>query len=177
MAFPGGNAEPGDGTPERTALREAASRRTPVPSWFCDTNLLAPYYTDGASKRAYHHTAPVNSLYAMREALRLVVAEGLQARWQRHADAATRLWQRLNDADLSLPVAAECRLAPLTVVSVPPGVDDGAIRERLLTEQSIEIGAGLGKFAGAAWRIGLMGVNATEERADFIADALLGALG
>ena len=158
------------------AIEKATTRTSPVPSWFCDTNLLAPYYTDGESKRAYHHTAPVNSLFAMREALRLVVSEGLQERWQRHADAAARLWERLEAAELSLPVDAEHRLAPLTVVSIPSNVNDAAVRERLLTERSIEIGAGLGKFAGNAWRIGLMGANASVERADFIADALIETL-
>ena len=159
------------------AIDKATSRKTPVQSWFCDTNLLAPYYTDGSAKRAYHHTAPVNSLFAMRESLRTAVAEGLPERWRRHAAAAERLWSRLEAAGLRLPVAPEHRLNPLTVVSIPDGVDDAAVRGRLLDERSIEIGAGLGKFAGNAWRIGLMGANATTERADFIADALIDTLG
>ncbi|MEO0616821.1 MAG: alanine--glyoxylate aminotransferase family protein [Pseudomonadota bacterium] len=159
------------------AIEKASQRNSPVPSWFCDTNLLAPYYTDGESKRAYHHTAPVNSLFAMREALRLAVDEGLPARWARHSNAAEQLWKRLEAADLSLPVALEHRLAPLTVVSIPSNVNDVAVRERLLQTRSIEIGAGLGKFAGNAWRIGLMGANASIDRANFIADALIEALG
>ncbi|MEL6199093.1 MAG: alanine--glyoxylate aminotransferase family protein [Pseudomonadota bacterium] len=159
------------------AIEKASQRQSPVPSWFCDTNLLAPYYMDGESKRAYHHTAPVNSLFAMREALRLAVDEGLPARWARHTKAAEQLWKRLEAADLSLPVALEHRLAPLTVVSIPSNVNDVAVRERLLQTRSIEIGAGLGKFAGNAWRIGLMGANASIDRADFIADALIEALG
>ena len=158
------------------AIQKAAGRSTPVQSWFCDTNLLAPYYTEGQAQRAYHHTAPVNSLFAMREALRLVVEEGLEARWRRHAEAAAHLYRRLEDAGLSLAVDAAHRLAPLTVVDIPANVDDAAVRRRLLESRSVEIGAGLGKFAGKAWRIGLMGQNATTERADFIADALIDAL-
>ncbi|MEM7611064.1 MAG: alanine--glyoxylate aminotransferase family protein [Pseudomonadota bacterium] len=158
------------------AIEKASSRKTPVQSWFCDTNLLASYYTSGEAKRAYHHTAPVNSLFAMREALRLVVDEGLEARWKRHADAAAHLYGRLEDADLCLTVASAHRLAPLTLIDIPNGVDDAALRGRLLEKHSIEIGAGLGKFAGKAWRIGLMGQNASVERADFVADALLGEI-
>lgn len=158
------------------AIDKATSRKTPVQSWFCDTNLLASYYTSGESKRAYHHTAPVNSLFAMREALRLVVAEGLEARWKRHAEAAAHLYERLEAADLAVIVDTPHRLAPLTLVAIPNGVDDAALRGRLLEQHSIELGAGLGKFAGQAWRIGLMGANASVERADFIADALIGQL-
>ncbi|MEM9171730.1 MAG: alanine--glyoxylate aminotransferase family protein [Pseudomonadota bacterium] len=160
----------------QAAIDKAATRKTPVQSWFCDTNLLAPYYTSGESKRAYHHTAPVNSLFAMREALRLVVAEGLEQRWQRHQAAAAHLYARLEGAELSLVVAPEHRLSPLTLVSIPDYCDDAKVRGKLLGERSIELGAGLGKFAGKAWRIGLMGHNATVERADFIADALIDAM-
>ncbi|MEL6302058.1 MAG: alanine--glyoxylate aminotransferase family protein [Pseudomonadota bacterium] len=155
------------------AIEKASTRSSAVPSWFCDTNLLASYYTSGESKRAYHHTAPVNSLFAMREALRLVVEEGLKARWARHTAAASHLYERLESADFSLAVDAAHRLAPLTVVDIPNGCDDQVVRAKLLESQSIELGAGLGKFAGKAWRIGLMGQNATIERADFIADALI----
>ncbi len=158
------------------AVEKATTRKTLVQSWFCDINLLASYYTSGESKRAYHHTAPVNSLFAMREALRLVVEEGLEARWQRHAHAAAHLYDRLEAADLTITVDPEYRLAPLTLVTIPHGVDDALLRGRLLEVDSIELGAGLGKFAGQAWRIGLMGVNATIERADFIADALISQL-
>lgn len=158
------------------AIDKAANRESQVPSWFCDTNLLASYYTSGESKRAYHHTAPVNSLFAMRESLRLAVEEGLEVRWQRHAEAAQRLYDRLEAADLSLSVDAKHRLAPLTVVDIPAACSDEEIRQRLLDAESIEIGAGLGAFAGKAWRIGLMGHNATSERADFVADALIRTL-
>ena len=158
------------------ALDKIKNRRTKVPSWFCDVSLLMSYYESGQKTRAYHHTAPVNSLFAMNEALRLVVEETLSARWARHAAAATRLYTLLEDAGLEMIVPLEHRLAPLTLVRIPDGVDDGAFRSNLLHERNIELGAGLGKFAGNAWRIGLMGENATEERATFIAEALIGAL-
>ena len=133
------------------------------------------YYESGEKTRAYHHTAPVNSLYAMNEALRLVVEETLQVRWDRHRDAANRLYSRLEAAGLEMVVAAEHRLPPLTLVRIPEGVDDAAVRGGLLDKHSIEVGGGLGKFAGRAWRIGLMGENATVARADYIADALISA--
>jgi alanine-glyoxylate transaminase/serine-glyoxylate transaminase/serine-pyruvate transaminase len=151
-------------------------RKTRVQSWFCDVNLLMSYYESGEKTRAYHHTAPVNSLYAMHEALRLVVEETLEARWARHAEAAGHLYGKLEAAGLEMIVEPEFRLAPLTLVRIPDGVDDAAIRGGLLKHKNIELGGGLGKFAGNAWRIGLMGQNATTDRADLIADALIAAL-
>ena len=158
------------------AVAAVKARLTPVRSWFADISLLANYYETGEKTRAYHHTAPVNSLFAINEALRQVEVETLEKRWARHADAAEHLYARLADAGLSLVVEPEHRLASLTLVHIPDGVDDAAVRGRLLAEHNIELGAGLGKFAGKAWRIGLMGDNATRERADFVADALVDAL-
>ena len=158
------------------AVERIKARKTRAQSWFCDISLLMSYYESGEKTRAYHHTAPVNSLFAMNEALRLVEVETLEQRWKRHAGAAMHLYQRLEAAGLELIVEAPSRLAPLTLVRIPEGVDDAATRSALLTEQNIELGGGLGKFAGKAWRIGLMGQNATVERADFIADALVARL-
>jgi len=158
------------------AVERIKARKSPAQSWFCDVSLLMSYYESGEKTRAYHHTAPVNSLYAMHEALRLVEEETLEARWARHEGAASHLYSRLEDAGLELIVAPEHRLAPLTLVRIPEGVDDAAVRGGLLAEKNIELGGGLGKFAGKAWRVGLMGQNATTERADFIADALIGEL-
>ena len=160
----------------QTAVDKIKARKTKVQSWFCDTNMLMAYYESGQKTRAYHHTAPVNSMYAMNEALRLVVEETLPARWQRHREAAEHLYSRLENAGLEMIVAAEDRLSPLTLVRIPDGADDAAVRSRLLEDRNIELGAGLGKFAGKAWRIGLMGENGTTERADFIADALISML-
>lgn len=159
------------------AVDRIKQRKTPCQSWFCDIALLMSYYESGEKTRAYHHTAPVNSLFAMHEALGLVVDETLPARWQRHQDAAKHLYGRLEDAGFELLVPAEHRLAPLTLVRIPDGVEDAAVRGALLNERNIELGAGLGKFAGKAWRIGLMGENATVPRADLIADALVQAVG
>jgi len=158
------------------AVDKIKQRKSRVQSWFCDISLLMSYYESGEKTRAYHHTAPVNSLYAMNEALRLVVEETLQVRWDRHRDAANHLYSRLEAAGLEMIVAAEHRLSPLTLVRIPEGVDDAAVRGGLLKNKNIELGGGLGKFAGCAWRIGLMGQNATVARADFIADALISEL-
>ncbi len=158
------------------AIDKVKRRKTKVPSWFCDISLLMSYYESGEKTRAYHHTAPVNSLYAINEALRLVVEETLPVRWARHAAAAKHLYSLLEAAGLQMIVDPDYRLAPLTLVRIPDGVDDAAVRSGLLNDRSIELGGGLGKFAGKAWRIGLMGENATEERASFIADAIVDAL-
>jgi alanine-glyoxylate transaminase/serine-glyoxylate transaminase/serine-pyruvate transaminase len=158
------------------AVEVIKNRKTPVVSWFCDVGLLMSYYESGEKTRAYHHTAPVNSLYAINEALRLVVEETLERRWQRHSEASEHLYSRLESAGLELIVAAENRLAPLTLVRIPDGVDDASVRRSLLENRNIELGGGLGKFAGEAWRIGLMGQNATVDRADTISDALLAEL-
>jgi alanine-glyoxylate transaminase/serine-glyoxylate transaminase/serine-pyruvate transaminase len=158
------------------AVERIKQRKTRAQSWFCDISLLMSYYESGEKTRAYHHTAPVNSLYAMHEALRLVEEETLESRWARHAEAAAHLYARLEAAGLELIVEAEHRLAPLTLVQIPDGVDDAAVRRQLLEGHNIELGAGLGKFAGKAWRIGLMGQNATVERANFVADALINEL-
>lgn len=155
------------------AVDKIRRRRTPVQSWFCDITLLMSYYESGEKTRAYHHTAPVNSLFAMHEALRLVEAETLEARWRRHAEAAARLYEKLAAGGLEAVVDPACRLAPLTLVHIPDGVDDVAVRQGLLERRNVELGGGLGRFAGRAWRVGLMGMNATTEKADLIADALL----
>jgi alanine-glyoxylate transaminase/serine-glyoxylate transaminase/serine-pyruvate transaminase len=158
------------------AVDKVRSRKSKVQSWFCDINLLMSYYESGEKTRAYHHTAPVNSLFAMHEALRLVEEETLERRWQRHTDAAAHLYDKLEAAGLELVVEQAARLAPLTLVRIPAGVDDAGVRSRLLREKDIELGGGLGKFAGKAWRIGLMGMNATTEKADLITAALVDSL-
>lgn len=160
----------------KKAVAKIKQRKTKVQSWFCDVGLLMSYYETGNKTRAYHHTAPVNSLYAINEAMRLVVEETLEKRWARHSAAAQHLYTKLEAAGLEMIVAPEHRLAPLTLVRIPDGVDDAAVRGALLNKRNIELGGGLGKFAGKAWRIGLMGQNATDERADLIADALLAEL-
>jgi len=158
------------------AVERIRVRTRAVQSWFCDVTLLMSYYESGEKTRAYHHTAPVNSLFAINRALEEVESEGLEARWARHKAAAEHLYDRLEAAGLELAVAEKHRLYPLTLVRIPEGVDDTAVRSRLLTDRNIEVGGGLGKFAGKAWRIGLMGHNATIEMADLVADELVATL-
>ncbi len=150
----------------RAALR---ARRTKVPNWYLDLTMIEAYW---GSTRTYHHTAPISMNYALREALRIVEEEGLERRWQRHADNACEMWQGLEALGLKLIVPPEHRLPSLTTVSVPDGVDEAAIRRRLLDEYDVEIAGGLGAFKGKAWRIGLMGYSSRRENIV----VLLGAL-
>jgi alanine-glyoxylate transaminase/serine-glyoxylate transaminase/serine-pyruvate transaminase len=155
------------------ALERLRSRRTPVPFSF-DLLLLEKYWIERPV--TYHHTAPILSIYALHEALRSVLSEGLEARWERHAEAAGHLQAAVESRGLELLADAEHRLAPLTAVRVPDGVDGKAVQGRLLREHGIEVGGGLGPDAPAMWRIGLMGQNATTETADRVLEALDAAL-
>ena len=145
------------------------ARRSKVQSWYLDLALLRKYW---GPERVYHHTGPASLVYALREALRLADEEGLQARFQRHAAAARMLWDGLEALDVSMVVPVEHRLASLTTVRVPVGVDEAVVRRRLMEEYGIEIAGGLGTFKGAAWRVGLMGYSARPENVL----TLLGAL-
>jgi alanine-glyoxylate transaminase/serine-glyoxylate transaminase/serine-pyruvate transaminase len=151
------------------AMERLRGRRTPVPFSF-DLLLLERYWVERPA--AYHHTAPILGIYALHEALRSVLTEGLEARWQRHADAAQHLQAAVESRGLELLADADHRLAPLTAVRVPEGVDGKAVQTRMLREHGIEIGGGLGPDAPAMWRIGLMGRNASVETADRVLDAL-----
>jgi alanine-glyoxylate transaminase / serine-glyoxylate transaminase / serine-pyruvate transaminase len=147
------------------------ARNTPVQSWFLDQSLVMSYWSGGA-KRSYHHTAPVNALYALHESLRLLAAEGLEQAWQRHNAMHQLLKQGLQSLGLSYVVAESCRLPQLNTVYIPAGVDDAAVRTALLQKYNLEIGAGLGEFAGKAWRIGLMGYAARRENVALCLQAL-----
>jgi alanine-glyoxylate transaminase/serine-glyoxylate transaminase/serine-pyruvate transaminase len=140
------------------ALEIIGSRKGKVASWYLDLTLLTRYWGED---RVYHHTAPVSMIYALREALRIVHEEGLEARWERHRRNHLALVAGLEALGLSLVVPAAERLPQLNAVGVPEGVEDGPARARLLGEFGIEIGAGLGVFQGKVWRIGLMGHSAT----------------
>jgi alanine-glyoxylate transaminase / serine-glyoxylate transaminase / serine-pyruvate transaminase len=155
------------------ALERIGARRTPVPFSF-DLLLLERYWIERPA--AYHHTAPILNIYALHEALRLVLEEGLERRWARHAEAGEHLQRRLADGGLELLAEPARRLAPLTAVRVPEGVDGKAVQRRLLREHEIEVGGGLGPAAPPLWRIGLMGRNADVETADRVLDALEAAL-
>lgn len=151
------------------ALERLRSRQTPVPFSF-DLLLLERYWVDRPV--TYHHTAPILHIYALHEALRSVLTEGLEERWARHAEAAAHLRAGVEARGLALLADSEHRLAPLTAVRVPEGVDGKTVQGRMLREHGIEIGGGLGPDAPAMWRIGLMGRNASAATADRVLAAL-----
>lgn len=138
------------------AIERIKARKTKVQSWFLDLNLVMGYWGGGA-KRAYHHTAPVNSLYALHESLRLLEQETLEKSWARHQRNHQALRAGLETMSISFVVDEADRLPQLNAVTIPEGVDDAGVRGRLLNEFNLEIGAGLGDLAGKVWRIGLMG--------------------
>lgn len=140
-----------------------------VPNWYLDMTLLGKYW---GSERMYHHTAPINLYYGLREALRLIAEEGLENCWQRHQQSAEYLWEQLETIGLIPHVAREFRLPTLTTVRIPDGVDGKAISSKLLQEYNIEIGGGLGELAGQVWRVGLMGYNSRKESVDRLIAAL-----
>lgn len=141
------------------AVETIKNRSSAVQSWFLDLNLVMGYWGTG-QQRAYHHTAPINSLYALHEALTILHEEGLEPSWQRHRLNHRALAAGLEAIGLSLPVEASARLPQLNLVSIPTGIDDAAVRRQLLEEFNLEIGAGLGALVGKVWRIGLMGYSA-----------------
>ncbi len=138
------------------ALEKIQRRKTRVQSWFLDLNLELGYWGD-QGKRTYHHTAPVNALYGLHEALVILKEEGLGQSWARHRRNHTALRAGLETLGLSFVVPESERLPQLNAVRIPEGVDDAAARTMLLDDFQLEIGAGLGEFAGKMWRIGLMG--------------------
>ena len=144
------------------ALDKIKNRKSKVQSWFLDLNLVMGYWGSG-QKRAYHHTAPVNALYGLHEALVMLKNEGLENAWKRHAENHEVLKAGLEAMGLSFVVKADERLPQLNSVTIPEGVDDATVRSRLLNEFNLEIGAGLGALAGKVWRIGLMGFSSRAE--------------
>lgn len=151
------------------AMTKLHNRKTKVANWYLDSDLLGKYW---GSDRVYHHTAPINLYYGLREALRLVAEEGLAACWQRHQQNVELLWQGLEDLGLSMHVDREYRLPTLTTVCVPDGVDAKAIARTLLLEHNIEVGGGLGELAEKVWRVGLMGYNSRPESVEKLLAAL-----
>jgi alanine-glyoxylate transaminase / serine-glyoxylate transaminase / serine-pyruvate transaminase len=144
------------------ALGRVRHRSTPVSSWFLDLNLVLGYW-GGEQKRTYHHTAPVNALYALHEALVMLHEEGIENAWARHRRNHLALRAGLEALGLELVVPEAERLPQLNAVAIPGGVDEAALRARLLTRYNLEIGAGLGALAGKVWRIGLMGYSSRPE--------------
>lgn len=142
------------------AVERIRGRNRKAQSWFMDLNLVMGYWGTG-TKRAYHHTAPVNSVYALHESLLMLAEEGLEGAWNRHKKAHRALRAGIEAMGLSFLADESCRLPQLNAVRVPEGVDEALVRSQLLERFGIEIGAGLGPLAGKVWRIGLMGATAT----------------
>jgi alanine-glyoxylate transaminase/serine-glyoxylate transaminase/serine-pyruvate transaminase len=153
------------------ALEKVKKRETRVHSWFMDLNLVMGYW-GGDKKRSYHHTAPINALYGLHEALVMLREEGIENAWARHRKNHLALRAGLESMGLELIVPESERLPQLNAVSIPSGIDDAAVRGRLLSQYNLEIGAGLGDLAGKVWRIGLMGYSSRAENVLFCIGAL-----
>jgi len=144
-----------------------------VQSWYLDLSLISGYW---GGERAYHHTAPINMIYGLHEALRLVLEEGLDARIARHERNSRAFWAGLEALGLELSVPPAERLVPLTSIRVPAGIDEARVRAFLLAQYSLEIGGGLGPLKGKVWRVGLMGAGSTRRNVELALAALAAAL-
>ena len=148
------------------AIEKIKNRETPVQSWFLDLNLVMGYW-DGTGGRSYHHTAPVNAMYALHESLLILKEEGLENSWKRHSDMSAKLRAGFKEMGIEYLVDEDCALPQLNTIKIPAHItDEAAIRTRLLSEHNLEIGAGLGALAGKVWRVGLMGHSAYQEKVD-----------
>jgi alanine-glyoxylate transaminase/serine-glyoxylate transaminase/serine-pyruvate transaminase len=152
------------------AVAALDNRKTKVQSWFLDLTMVKNYWA--GAKRAYHHTGPVSAMFAMREALRLVLEEGLEKRFERHLKNHHLLRQELEALDFQFIVREGFRLPMLNAVKLPEGVDDASTRSKLLNDFNIEVGGGLGDFAGKIWRVGLMGNSSTPNHVNQLIGAL-----
>ena len=157
LSCPPGLAPLTVGERAREMLRK---RKTPVGNWYFDLMMVEKYWGE---TRTYHHTAPVSLNFALREGLRIIAEEGLEARFARHQEIAELLWQGLEEMDLVLLMEPKYRLATLTTVQLPSTIDDLNVRTRLREEYNIEIAGGFGPLAGKIWRIGLMGFSCRRE--------------
>ncbi len=162
-------------TVSNRALEVYRTRSRPTPSFYFDLDAILAY-VDGEGGRSYHHTAPISMVFALDAALGEILEEGLEARWKRHAEAAAYLRSELGEMGFTPLVPEGERLNPLTTLRLPEGIDEAAIRGRLLTEHQIEVGAGLGPLAGKIWRVGLMASNAREESVDRLVSTVKGIL-
>ncbi len=152
------------------AVKALENRKTKVQSWFLDLSLVKNYW--GGAKRAYHHTAPISSVYALRESLRIVLEEGLEKRWERHQAVHEVLKTKLEELGFKYLVDEQYRLPNLNSVFLPEGNDEALLRSKLLNEYNIEVGGGLGAFAGKIWRVGIMGESCTLNHVNMLVSAL-----
>jgi alanine-glyoxylate transaminase/serine-glyoxylate transaminase/serine-pyruvate transaminase len=159
-------------TVSQKAMDALPNRSHAIPSYYFDLSLLSKYWIRDKGQRAYHHTAPACMFYALHEALALAAEEGLEARIQRHAKHGTALQAGLEAMGLTLHAQPGYRLSTLTTVCIPEGIDDARIRQRLLSDYSLEIGGGLGALKGKVWRIGLMGYSSSEQNVLLVLSAL-----
>ncbi len=153
----------------KQALAALDARNVPVSSWYLDMSMVRNYW---GAERKYHHTAPISMIYALNQALEVILEEGLDARFERHALNHRALVVGLEAMGLQMLVEPAYRLPMLNAVRIPDGVNDGAVRAALLREHNIEIGGGLGPLAGRVWRIGLMGHSSTRENVLRLLNAL-----
>ncbi|HYW78022.1 MAG TPA: alanine--glyoxylate aminotransferase family protein [Thermoguttaceae bacterium] len=156
------------------AVEKLRGRATKVPNWYLDLTMIIDYW-EGAT-RAYHHTAPINMLYGLYQALRCILDEGLENVYRRHRETHQQLAAGLKTLGLEMLVEPTYRLPMLNAVCVPEGVDEAAVRKTLLQDHDIEIGAGLGPLAGKIWRIGLMGHTARPANVERLVEALKSAM-
>jgi alanine-glyoxylate transaminase/serine-glyoxylate transaminase/serine-pyruvate transaminase len=154
------------------AVERVRARKQKVPSWFMDLNLVLEYWSAPGGKRTYHHTAPVNSLFALHESLVMLKDEGLENAWARHRLHHNALKAGFEVLGLKFVVREDARLPQLNAVHVPAGIDEAAVRKQLLEKYNLEIGAGLGPLAGKVWRFGLMGHSARRENVELCLGAL-----
>ena len=153
------------------AIYKLTNRQTPVTSWFLDLNLVMGYWGKGA-KRAYHHTAPVNTLYGLHESLVMLTEEGLENSWNRHQENHQLLRDGLQNFGIHYLVEESSRLPQLNSVIIPDNLNDEEVRNSLLANYNIDIGAGLGALAGKIWRIGLMGYTSRKENIENLLSAM-----
>ena len=151
------------------AIDKLQNRKLPVTSWYLDLSLVHKYW---GGERTYHHTAPISSIYALYEGLRIIAEEGLENRWIRHQKTAELFWEGLEQIGLECHVDYKNRLPSLTTIKVPEGVDELSVRQRLLNEYFIEIAGGLGELKGKVWRVGFMGYSSNEENVYLLLEAL-----
>jgi alanine-glyoxylate transaminase/serine-glyoxylate transaminase/serine-pyruvate transaminase len=151
------------------ALQVVRQRKTKVQSWYLDLSMIEKYW---GNERVYHHTAPISMNYALHEALRIVLEEGLEKAWQRHKRVHDAFVREMRKLELEPAVAEPIRAPMINAIKIPDGVDDARVRQRLYDEFNIEIGAGLGPLRGKIWRVGLMGHGAREENIEILVNAL-----
>jgi alanine-glyoxylate transaminase/serine-glyoxylate transaminase/serine-pyruvate transaminase len=151
------------------AAQAMRGRKTKVQSWYLDLSMIEKYW---GSERLYHHTAPISMNYALHEALRIVLEEGLDGAWRRHKRVHDAFIREMRKLEIEPAVAESIRAPMINAIKIPEGVDDARVRQRLYDEFDIEIGAGLGPLKGKIWRVGLMGHGAREENIDLLARAL-----